>query len=267
MNLKNDAAGTKIEEFDKKSEFESVTFYGPRKIIELLQSNNRISSINESPIPTHVTKRFLIFTSLGDFFAYIVNSTSFAVPNDFYLFNAKNGINVADTKTAKAIQSKIPEISSLKFKSLLSKSQSSPQIITETVVEISQSDSWLDYKPASEKFFVGRTKIRADIIHFFKSVLNGSTKKRIFYLSGKSGMGESSLINAVKASCFNKQNKTKLFTLTVDSINAETEQFVGLAFQELFRKAIESNFIKEDEVQNSLPTLRSWFLVRKIQNS
>ena len=58
-------------------------------------------------------------------------------------------------------------------------------------------------------------------------------------------MGKSSLLNAVKASCSNKQNKSKFYAFTVDSINAETEQFVGLAFQELLKKAIAENFIKD----------------------
>lgn len=250
FELEHYAAGTQKEDFAKRSEFNDVTFYGPNKIIELLQVNNRICRINENEIPRQITKRFLIFTQFGDFFAYIVNSTSFAIPTDFYLFSAKDGMNITDSKTVKAIQNKIPEITALKFKTLQGKTNSSAtsQIITETVVEISQSDSWLDYKPASEKFFVGRKKIKAEIIQFFKGVLKEIINKRIFYLSGKSGMGKSSLINAVKASCFNKQNKPKFFVFTVDSINAETEQFVGLAFQELFKKAIANNFIKEDEI-------------------
>ncbi len=250
IELDHYAAGTKLEKFDKKSELSHVTFYGPAKIIELLQSHNKIGMVNEHEIPKQVTKRFLIFTQFGDFFAYIVNSTSLAVPNDFYLFSAKDGMNISDLKNAKAIQSKIPEISALIFKSLQNRtsSPSSSQLITETVVEIPQSDSWLDYKPASEKYFVGRTKIKAEIMHFFKSVLKVTSNKRVFYLSGKSGMGKSSLINAVKASCFNKQNRSKYYAFTVDSINAETEQFVGLAFQELFKKAIANNFISEDEI-------------------
>lgn len=76
-------------------------------------------------------------------------------------------------------------------------------------------------------------------------MLNGTTNKRVFYWSGKSGLGKSLLPNAVKASCSNKQNKSKFYVFTVDSINAETEQFVGLAFQELLKKAIAENFIKD----------------------
>lgn len=168
--------------------------------------------MNENEIPRQITKRFLIFTQFGNFFAYIVNSTSLAIPNDFYLFSAKDGTNISDLKTAKSIQIRISELSAFKFKSLQNRASSpiSSQFITETVVEIPQSDSWLDYKPASEKFFVGRTKIKADIMHFFKSVLKCTSNKRIFYLAGKSGMGKSSLINSVKASCFNKQ-KISLF--------------------------------------------------------
>lgn len=247
FELEHYAAGTQKEDFAKRPEFNDVTFYGPNKIIELLQVNDRICRINENEIPRQITKRFLIFTQFGDFFAYIVNSTSLAIPTDFYIFNAKDGVSITDSKVAKTIQSKIPEVGALKFKSILSKinSPTSSYPITETVVEIPQSDSWLDYKPASEKYFVGRKKNRSEIIHFFKNVLNGTTNKRVFYLSGKSGMGKSSLINAVKASCSNKQYKSKFYPFAVDSINAETEQFVGLAFQELLKKAIAENFLKD----------------------
>jgi hypothetical protein len=250
VELDHYASGTKIEDFDKKDELRNVTFYGPAKIIELLQSHNRIERIKENEIPKQVTKRFLIFTQFGDFFAYIVNSTSFAVPNDFYLFSAKDSVNIVDSKIAKKIQGRIPEIASLQFKTLQSKSSSLhlSQIASETVVEISQSDSWLDYKPASEKYFVGRTKIKTEIMQFFRNVLKTETNKRVFYLSGKSGIGKSSLINAIKATSFNKQSKPKFFVFTVDSINAETEQFVGIAFQELFKKAISNGFIKESRV-------------------
>ncbi len=253
VELDHFASGTKLEEFDKRSELDNVTFYGPQKIIELLQVNDRICRINENEIPRQATKRFLIFSQFGDFFAYIVNSTSLAIPNDFYLFSAKDGESITDTKIAKTVQSKIPEVASLKFKSLLSKANplTSSYPITETVVEIPQSDSWIDYKPASEKFFVGRKKNRAEIIQFFKNVLNGTTTKRVFYLSGKSGMGKSSLLNAVKASCSNKQNQSKFYAFTVDSINAETEQFVGLAFQELLKKAKAENFISGNDVSDN----------------
>ena len=104
LELDHHASGTKLEEFDKKSELSYVTFYGLAKIIELLQSHNKIGLVNEYEIPKQVTKRFLIFTQFGDFFAYIVNSTSLAVPNDFYLFCAKDGMNISDLKNAKAIQ-------------------------------------------------------------------------------------------------------------------------------------------------------------------
>ena len=140
VELDHYASGTKLEEFDKKPELGIVTFYGPQKIIELLQDHNKISRINETEIPTHITKRFLIFTQFGDFYAYIVNSTTFAIPSDFYLFNAKDGISITDTKIAKIVQSKIPELAALKFKSILSKinSPTSSYPIIETVVEIPQ---------------------------------------------------------------------------------------------------------------------------------
>lgn len=81
-------------------------------------------------------------------------------------------------------------------------------------------------------------------------------------MSGKSGMGKSSLLNAVKASCANKQNKSKFYAFTVDSINAETEQFIGLAFQELLEKAKVENFIScNDTSKNKISFVSAFDLL------
>lgn len=250
--LDHDAAGIKKEEFEQNHQLKNVTFYDPTKIIELLLSQKKISAIDETSLPKETTKRFLIFSYLGDFYAFIANTTTLANPNEFCLFNAKDGSPVSDKKIAQVFQERIPELKKLEFKSKDSKKEtrSFDDVKAESVVEIPESESWNDYKPASGEHFIGRTAIRADFLHFIKDVVARKTKKRVFYLSAKSGMGKSSLINAFKGTCSNKQHKKKYFAFAVDSINAETQRFVGLTFEKMLLNAIQNGFIDKNELKS-----------------
>lgn len=253
VDLVHDALGIKEEEFDKKPDFKSVTFYGPQKIIEMFLSQKKIAAIDESLLAKETTKRFLIFSYIGDFYAFIANTTTLASPNEFSLFDASNGNPITDNKTVKIIQNRIPELQKLDFKSLSTKKESIIKLaedVVESVVEIPESESWHDYKPASNEHFVGRSIIRYDFLHFFKDVQNKKTKNRIFYLSAKSGMGKSSLIHAIKGTCSNKQHKKKFFAYAVDSINAESQRFVGLAFEHLLNTAKQNGFIDINVLEN-----------------
>lgn len=250
--LDHDSAGIKKEEFDKDSDLKHITFYDPSKIIELLLSQKKISAIDESVLPKETTKRFLIFSYLGDFYAFIANTTSLATPNEFCLFSAKDGSPISDKKIVHVLQERIPELKKLDFKGINSKKEtvSVNPIKSESVVEIPESESWNDYKPASSEHFVGRTAVRADFLHMIKDVVAKKTKKRVFYLSAKSGMGKSSLINAFKGTCSNKQHKKKYFAYAIDSINAETQRFVGLAFEKMLQSAMQNGFIDVNELKN-----------------
>jgi len=257
--LDHDSAGIKKEEFDKDVDLKNITFYDPSKIIELLLSQKKISDIDKAALPKEATKRFLIFSYLGDFYAFIANTTSLATPNEFCLFSAKDGSPISDKKIAQALQERIPELKKLEFKGLNSKKENFTlsEIIAESVVEIPESESWNDYKPASSEHFVGRTAVRADFLHMIKDVAAKKTKKRVFYLSAKSGMGKSSLINAFKGTCSNKQHKKKYFAFAVDSINAETQRFVGLAFEKMLHTAILAGFIDNNELKSKKLTFVS----------
>ena len=251
--LEHDAAGIKKEEFDKHSDLKHITFYDPSTIISLLVSQKKIHTIDETLLPNEVTKRFLIFSYIGEYYAFIANTTTLASPNEFCLLSAKDGTPVSDNKTVQIIKDRIPELKKLEFKSPENQVKSPKRLNetkTETVVEIPESDTWHDFKPASDKHFIGRKKIRYDFLHFFKDVAANKTKNRIFYLAARSGMGKSSLINAIKGTCSNKQHKKKFFAFAVDSINAETQRFVGLAFEKMLMKALQNGFIESSKVKS-----------------
>ena len=108
----------------------------------------------------------------------------------------------------------------------------------ETVVEIQESETWDDYKPASSKFFVGREEYKTKIFSFLEDVRNKKTNQRIFYLDGKSGWGKSSLLTDLRGKFRNKHYKNQYFSYVVDSRSANSQNFIALAFTNMLKKQL-----------------------------
>ncbi len=116
----------------------------------------------------------------------------------------------------------------------------------ETVVEIQESETWDDYKPASSKFFVGRDEYKTKIFTFLEDVRNKKTNQRVFYLDGKSGWGKSSLLTDLRGKFRNKHYKNQYFSYVVDSRSANSQNFIALAFTNMLEKAASSKFIDKE---------------------
>ena len=101
---------------------------------------------------------------------------------------------------------------------------------TRSVVRVRMSSSWFDYRfPAAPEFFVGRSIQLAEIQDFVKQVREGKTSIRGFLVSGKSGIGKSSL--ALKARHF--LQKDKVIFLPIDSRLCDDVSFLYDAVNEL----------------------------------
>ncbi|MEW5950042.1 MAG: restriction endonuclease [Thermodesulfobacteriota bacterium] len=232
-----------IREMQSDLRYSKLYFWGPDKIIELLESSQKIKPIdsvidNESQI----TKTILTYTSFGVFYVLILSDGS--LPTHFCIYDAFNPAATLTEKNIEDIKKNIPEIKDLisyKFKPLRS-----DVLYSETVAEIQESEDWADYRPASSRHFVGRIDLKNDLFKFIKLVNQNQTSNRIFYIDGKSGWGKSSLINDLKGRCANRRNRNKYFVLAVDTRSANTSNFVGLAFKKLIESAYSSGFIEEN---------------------
>lgn len=247
--LEHQAKGL-VDEFQADERYKHLTFFEPLKVINLLQESGKIKLISE-PLE-NITKQILAVTFFGDYYIFIKKDSIGAIPSSFYLFNALNGRSINDNSIIERLVEYLPEIKELKLENI-----SSPETVNnnkqpaeiETLSEVQESENWFDYLPASTNHIVGRDQIRSDVFSFFNKALNKETKRRVFYLTGKSGWGKSSLIADIRG---RKYYKNKFYTLAIDSRSALSSNFVALAFERLIKNAINSGFLKNSFLNKEL---------------
>lgn len=241
-------AGGLIEEMGEDERYKNLTFIEPNKVIEILEDANFICLPEKNQIPSNyiITKRILCITYMGDFVIYIL-SLNTVIPTHFIVFDTKKESNLIDNSIIELLKSKVDEIQTLDRLD----SQTSDEVLVdiihdecETISEVQESENWYDYLPASSKHFIGRDKIRTSIFDFFSSVLGKRTKRRVFYLTGKSGWGKSSLVAEIRGRSRNQHYKKKIYAYAADTRSATSQNFVALAFQELIKKARNDGFLE-----------------------
>ncbi|WP_439185429.1 restriction endonuclease [Carboxylicivirga taeanensis] len=245
--LEHQAKGI-VEEMQADERYNHITFFEPKKVIKLLQESGQIKTATE--FPKKITKSILAITYFGDYYIHLIKDSLGSVPKSFYLINAKTAEPIDDDKNLEILKEKIPSIKNLDIE-LISAEKTEPtlekqKIEIESISEVQESENWYDYLPASTKHIVGRDQIRTDIFNFFNKALSNESNRRVFYLTGKSGWGKSSLVADLKGRCRNKYYKNKYYSLAIDSRSALSSNFVALSFEKLIKKAISDSFIKTD---------------------
>lgn len=254
--LESQAAGL-IEEMKEDDRYRKLTFIEPEKVVQILKDGG---FIQEPTIPKDliITKRILCITYLGDFLLYIITKNS-VIPTNYLVCDASKNNDISDFKIlSKIIESfdELPGLDQIYLSSYNTPSidENSFRLLEddiENISEVQESENWFDYLPASSKHFIGRQLIRGQLFDFFKSVQFQQTNRRIFYLTGKSGWGKSSLIAEIRGRCRNKHYKKKYFAYAVDSRSATSQNFVAIAFKELIRKATIEGFLELGSYSNS----------------
>jgi len=220
-----------------------LIFWGPDKIIELLEHCQLIAPLTESPQKDVLmpSKRILLYTYLGRFWVTIF--TNGVIPTHYHVADASNASNKIDDETTKWI-SNIDELQGLsRIDSTRTPAIIKPILTFDSVAEIQEAEQWDDYRPVGAKFFVGRKDIRHRLYQFIRAPLTGASSRRIFFVEGKSGWGKSSLIAELRARSRNKRNRNLFYILAVDSRSANTSEFVSLAVAKLVTGAATNGFI------------------------
>lgn len=248
--LEHQAAGL-VDEMENDERYSNLTFFEPSKIIEMLKETGRL--IEPKKFTQSITKRILAITHRGDFFIYLAKSSLGSLPTQFYCLYAKDSTDVRDSELLDMLIKEIPDLENLNqlylnekasTKSIESKQLTRQIDEIETISEVQESIDWHEYLPASTKNFVGRDTLRTQIFDFYKSVQENRIGKRIFYLTGKSGWGKSSMVADIRGRCKNKYYKNRFFTVAIDTRSSTSNNFVALSFQKLLDKAFKSKFIE-----------------------
>lgn len=257
--LQHQAAGMAADL--KRTHSKQLIFWGPDKVIDLLQHCDLITPPPDVPWAEGLTltKRILLYTYKGRFWVTILSNK--IVPTHYHVTNASSPDIQIDSEALKWI-SELDELQGLsKIESTKPPAIISPSASFDAVAEIQEAEQWDDYRPVGSRYFIGRDDIRDHLYHFVQAAISSNSARRVFFVEGKSGWGKSSLLAHLRARSRNVRNKNTFFVLAVDSRSAYTGEFVSLAVAKLVSTAASKGFIPaqfaEVNVASSFDTLAS----------
>ncbi|HUX60967.1 MAG TPA: restriction endonuclease [Ignavibacteriaceae bacterium] len=88
-----------IEEMKGKEKYANLYFWGPDKILELLESANVITQLDHSKIKHTVTKTILSYTYFGIFYILILMKNT--IPTEFCVYDAEKASPIQDNEKIK----------------------------------------------------------------------------------------------------------------------------------------------------------------------
>ena len=154
------------------------------------------------------------------------------IATQFSVYDAKKASPIQDNNIIEGLKNNIPEIKDLEFLPIpLEDKQRTEKEFIETVPEVQESENWYDYSPASTKHFIGRKDLRTILFNFLNQVSSKKTSRRVFYIDGKSGWGNSSLITDLRGRSKNKHYRKRYFVLAVDARSVSSSNFVEIPHQ------------------------------------
>lgn len=266
-NFEHQAGGTLVDKWKQDDRYKNLSFWNGKKVIELLVESKQIKKFEFDNETFQLTKVILFFSYDGFYYIPLFSSTT--QPMYFSIYNAKTLDVVNDSDTIDIVKKHIKDTQQIEYYMLLDESEkvANKQIDKEleSIAEVSESNSWYDYKPASIKYFVGRDEFTQKMMNLFKDILNKSTENRVFYIDGKSGWGKSSLLVSLKGKLRNKFHKNKYFAYLVDSRSANSQSFIALAFNSMLKKAYRDDFIPEEFSSVTIPSYFDIMNAREIE--
>ena len=240
-----------INEIKTNNEYSNLYFWGPDKIIELLEESNKILSINYDDYGIKIAKEILVKSYMGTFRVGIVAGETYA--QYFAVFNAVNNEVVYDEDVIELLQEKVIELQGLnclriadKSEEILEELRDNKGFVHETVAEVKKSENWYDYLPTSKKHFVGRKYIVGLFNEYLEEIREVKTNKKVFYVEGKSGWGKSSFVSYIRDTYNGKSYRKNYLVYAVDTRSANSNNFVSQAVKCMFEKAIKENFVQSN---------------------
>jgi hypothetical protein len=238
-----------------------LSFYTPEKIIKSLQKASILC-----PPPIEEAKEYvggdefigewlLLLTSYGRYWA--VYTLQGGAPCGVLIYNAKSGRHIQDEETLTNISRLETVLADYNLHFGVCEEGGSPRsMITAlpNVVEVQTGDSWDDYRPARPKDFVGRESTQKQILDLLKSTKEKTSDTRVFAITGKSGLGKSSLIAKVRDRARNKFHKNRYFIYAVDMRGAKTPSYISASLLACLKEAQKKGFGEVIDIQLEDPS-------------
>jgi hypothetical protein len=237
------AAGM-VDELKTGDQSRRLIFWGPDKVIELLQSSHLIEPPPYlQPRGLTPTKRILVYSFLGRFWITLFSSQ--IVPTHYHVVDASAPSREVPLNTIKWI-SEFDELNGLsRYEETRPTFLPADLLNLDAVAEVQEAEQWDDYRPVGTRYFVGRRDIRDRLYKFVQLTSSTYSARRVFFIEGKSGWGKSSLIAELRARSRNQRNKNTFFVLALDSRSATTSEFISLSIAKLIDKATKAGFIPQ----------------------
>ncbi len=177
-------------------------------------------------------------TNLERYWANLTNEGG--VPTNVTLYNASTGQLVIESSVIQRVKMTDTNLSGFNWivpSTPNTSSQTSPNTIFESVVDVPIGDTWADYRPARPQDFVGREDVQVRISDFLRAVQNKETNTRLFSIRAPSGWGKSSLVAKLRDKCRNKFNRNKFYMSAVDMRAAKSPNYISAALLRTFSSA------------------------------
>ncbi len=241
--IRHQAAGM-VDELKKGESSRRLIFWGPDKVMELLQHSRLIEPPpNLQPSGLTPTKRILVYSYLGRFWVTLFSNK--IVSTHYHIVNASMPNQEVPPSTIKWI-SEFDELTGLsKYEETKPTFLPTKVLDLDAVAEVQEAEQWDDFRPVGTHYFVGRKDIRDRLYKFVQLSSSAHSERRVFFIEGKSGWGKSSLVAELRARSRNQRNKNTFFVLALDSRSASTSEFVSLAIAKLINKATKAGFIPQ----------------------
>jgi hypothetical protein len=243
-----------------KEKSERLSFYHPSVIVEALKS----SSIIGEP-PKHSAKQFIGDPEdlgdwtllLSDFGMYwCVYTLKGGAPHGVLVYNASSAKHIRDEDTIQNLSTLETTIADYDLRVGIYEEKGAVKTIPKKlppVVQVQIGESWDDYRPARPEDFVGRDSSQKEILSFLSSAKENSGT-RIFAITGKSGLGKSSLIAKLRDRSRNKHHKKKYFVYAVDIRGAREPSYIPASLVASLREAQKVGFGDEIEISLTDPS-------------
>jgi len=248
--LGKDAKGLQIEWENRPTEERAkLRIYTPDRLVDLLINSGKIINYESLKLPANrkfSEENYLLITNYGRFWAKTLINVEAGIPYAVMLFDARSGDLIKDINIVEQVSvtdSTLQELEWLTEGEVNQITLNNLLVESESVLEISPGESWVDYRPSRPQDFVGRAEFQNKIYNLLDKIREQNSSTRVIAIKSPSGWGKSSVVLKLVNRSKNIRNKNKYYMHAVDVRAASSPRYGELALIDCFKHAMKEGFI------------------------